>query len=139
MSFHHSKIKLIDRNFSAKSRRQPILAYSTKRKNFSGINISQSILNTSDTPMNNKRKITGCTPTNKLIKRKLIKHFNSTKISFVEIDARQDLIQLKEENRILEEVRFNLKEISFHLILLFFLVKSKAALQLECVLVKKVC
>ena len=113
MSFRHSNVKLIDGNFSAKARRQPVLAYSTRRKNFTGMNISQSILNTSDTPMNNKRKITGCTPTNKLIKRKLLKLFNSIKTVLVEIDARQDFIQLKEDNRILEEVRFNLKEISF--------------------------
>jgi hypothetical protein len=56
-------------NFSIKTRRQPILAYSTNRKNFSGVNINQSVLNTTATPINNKRKLGGCTPTNKLIKR----------------------------------------------------------------------
>jgi hypothetical protein len=61
--------KIIMLNFSIKSRRQPILAYSTKRKNFSGVNINQSVLNVSGTPINNKRKLGGCTPTNKLIKR----------------------------------------------------------------------
>jgi len=61
--------KIVMLNFSIKSRRQPILAYSTKRKNFSGVNINQSVLNVSGTPINNKRKLGGCTPTNKLIKR----------------------------------------------------------------------
>ncbi|UJR16442.1 hypothetical protein I4U23_003344 [Adineta vaga] len=87
---------------SAKTRRQPVLAYSTKRKDFTGINISQSVLNTSSTPLNNKRKLTSNTPTNKYIKQ---------------LDSRHDLIQLKEENKILEE--------------------TKANLQLECVLLKK--
>jgi hypothetical protein len=53
-------------------RRQPILAYSTRRKNLSGVNTSQSLLD--ETPTSNKRKLGGClttnTPsTNKLIKR----------------------------------------------------------------------
>jgi hypothetical protein len=46
-----------------------VLAYSTRRKNFSGVNVNQSILNTTDTPMNNKRKLGGFTPINKIIKR----------------------------------------------------------------------
>jgi hypothetical protein len=61
--------KLTYRNFSIKTRRQPVLAYSTRRKNFSGVNINQSVLNVTGTPINNKRKLGGCTPTNKLIKR----------------------------------------------------------------------
>ncbi len=55
--------------FSIKTRRQPTLAYSTRRKNFSGVNINQSVLNVTGTPINNKRKLGGCTPTNKFIKR----------------------------------------------------------------------
>ncbi|CAF0987910.1 unnamed protein product [Adineta ricciae] len=87
---------------SVKARRQPVLAYSTRRKDFTGVNVSSSVLNTTQTPMNNKRKLTGNTPTNKYIKQ---------------LDSRHDLIQLKEENKILEE--------------------GKANLQLECVLLKK--
>ncbi len=67
--FVYLESKFIGRNFSLKTRRQPVLAYSTRRKNFSGVNINQSILNTTDTPMNNKRKLGGCTPINKIIKR----------------------------------------------------------------------
>ncbi|CAF3455612.1 unnamed protein product [Rotaria sp. Silwood1] len=78
-----------DSNTSIKLRRQPVLAYSTRRKNFSGVNINQTVLNVTETPTNNKRKLGGCTPTNKFIKQ---------------IDARQDLMNLKEENKILEEV-----------------------------------
>ncbi|CAF5145593.1 unnamed protein product, partial [Rotaria sp. Silwood1] len=77
-----------DSNTSIKLRRQPVLAYSTRRKNFSGVNINQTVLNVTETPTNNKRKLGGCTPTNKFIKQ---------------IDARQDLMNLKEENKILEE------------------------------------
>ncbi|CAF1183007.1 unnamed protein product [Adineta steineri] len=89
-------------NNSIKIRRQPILAHSTRRKDFSGVNISQSILNTTGTPINNKRKIGGCTPLNKFSKQ---------------IDSDQDFIQMREENKVLEE--------------------SKANLQLECILLKK--
>ncbi len=60
---------MIYTNFSIKTRRQPVLAYSTRRKNFSGVNINQSVLNSIDTPLNNKRKLAGCTPINKFIKR----------------------------------------------------------------------
>ena len=57
---------------SIKIRRQPILAYSTRRKNLSGVNTSQLLLE--ETPTSNKRKLGGCitaiTPSaNKLIKR----------------------------------------------------------------------
>jgi hypothetical protein len=65
--------KNVTLNFSIKSRRQPILAYSTRRKNFSGVNINQSVLNINETPINNKRKLGGCTPTNKLFKLQLNK------------------------------------------------------------------
>jgi hypothetical protein len=63
------------------NRRQPILAYSTRRKNLStassGVNNNQSLLHvntTIGTPKSNKRKLGGCTPTvtpsaNKVIKR----------------------------------------------------------------------
>jgi len=91
-----------DPNTSIKTRRQPVLAYSTRRKNFSGVNVNQSVLNVTGTPINNKRKLGGCTPNNKFIKQ---------------LDSRQDLIQVKEENKILEE--------------------AKANLQLECILLKK--
>ena len=57
--------------FSVKVRRQPVLAYSTRRKDFTGVNVSSSVLNTTQTPMSNKRKLTGNTPTNKYIKREL--------------------------------------------------------------------
>ncbi|CAF1028931.1 unnamed protein product [Rotaria sordida] len=84
-----------DPNTSIKSRRQPVLAYSTRRKNFSGVNINQTVLNVTGTPTNNnKRKLGGCTPMNKFIKQ---------------IDAHQDLINLKEENKILEEAKANLQ------------------------------
>jgi hypothetical protein len=74
-----------DSNTSIKARltnrRQPILAYSTRRKNLpvpaSGVNNNQSLLHvntTIGTPKSNKRKLGGCTPTvtpsaNKVIKR----------------------------------------------------------------------
>jgi hypothetical protein len=63
------------------NRRQPVLAHSTRRKNFptasSGITNNQSLLHvntTMGTPKSNKRKLGGCTPTvtpsaNKVIKR----------------------------------------------------------------------
>jgi hypothetical protein len=63
------------------NRRQPILAYSTRRKNLqtttSIANNNQSLLHvniTNGTPKSNKRKLGGCTPTvtpsaSKLIKR----------------------------------------------------------------------
>jgi hypothetical protein len=63
------------------NRRQPILAYSTRRKNLptlaSGANNNQSLLHvntTNGTPKSNKRKLGGCTPAvtptaNKVIKR----------------------------------------------------------------------
>jgi hypothetical protein len=66
------------------NRRQPVLAYSTRRKNLptasSGVNNNnnnQSLLHvntTMGTPKSNKRKLGGCTPTvtpsaNKVIKR----------------------------------------------------------------------
>ncbi|CAF1359888.1 unnamed protein product [Rotaria magnacalcarata] len=87
-------MKSSDPNTSIKARRQPILAYSTRRKNFSGFNVNESVLNVTETPINNKRKLGGCTPMNKLIKQ---------------IDARQDLMHLKEENKILEEAKVNLQ------------------------------
>ncbi|CAF2515002.1 unnamed protein product [Rotaria sp. Silwood2] len=83
-----------DLNTSIKSRRQPVLAYSTRRKNFSDVTINQTVLNVTESPTNNKRKLGGCTPMNKFIKQ---------------IDARQDLMNLKEENKILEEVKANLQ------------------------------
>jgi hypothetical protein len=83
-----------DPNISIKTRRQPILAYSTKRKNFSGVSINQSVLNMTGTPINNKRKLGASTPINKFIKQ---------------LDSRQDLIQLKEENKNLEEAKANLQ------------------------------
>ncbi len=65
--FDSSKIDMF--GFSIKIRRQPVLAYSTRRKDFSGVSINQSVLNITGTPMNNKRKLGGCTPMNKFIKR----------------------------------------------------------------------
>ena len=72
--FFSTKARLINR-------RQPILAYSTRRKNLqtstSSVNSNQSLLHvniTIGTPKSNKRKLGGCTPTvtpsaNKVIKR----------------------------------------------------------------------
>jgi hypothetical protein len=77
------------------NRRQPILAYSTRRKNLpttsSGVINNQSLLHvntTMGTPKSNKRKLGGCTPTvtpsaNKLIKRSFyIYSLNIIEISF---------------------------------------------------------
>lgn len=56
-------------NSSFRTRRQPNLAYSTRRKDLSGISMNQSLLNTTSTPSTNKRKLAVSTPMNKLIKR----------------------------------------------------------------------
>ncbi|CAF1013608.1 unnamed protein product [Rotaria sordida] len=101
------------------NRRQPILAYSTRRKNLqtstSHINNNnnnsnnQSLLHvntTIGTPKSNKRKLGGCTPTVTPSAHKVIK----------QLDCRQELTQLKEENKLLVEAKENL--------------------QLECVLLK---
>ncbi|CAF1017946.1 unnamed protein product [Rotaria sp. Silwood1] len=95
------------------NRRQPILAYSTRRKNLqtstSNTNNNQSLLHvntTIGTPKSNKRKLGGCTPTVTPSANKVIK----------QLDCRQELVQLKEENKILSEAKENL--------------------QLECVLLK---
>ncbi len=103
------------------NRRQPILAYSTRRKNLptasSGVINNQSLLHvntTMGTPKSNKRKLGGCTPTvtpsaNKLIKRSFyIYSLNIIEISFffAELDCRLELVQLKEENKLLEEVKY---------------------------------
>ncbi|CAF0760188.1 unnamed protein product [Adineta steineri] len=98
------------------NRRQPALAYSTRRKilptaasNVNNPSINQSILHintTIGTPKSNKRKLGGCTPAITPSANKVIK----------QLDCRQELIQLKEENKLLEEAKTNL--------------------QLECVLLK---
>ncbi|CAF3670898.1 unnamed protein product [Rotaria sp. Silwood1] len=82
------------------NRRQPILAYSTRRKNLqtstSNTNNNQSLLHvntTIGTPKSNKRKLGGCTPTVTPSANKVIK----------QLDCRQELVQLKEENKILSE------------------------------------
>jgi hypothetical protein len=106
-----------DSNSSIKARltnrRQPILAYSTRRKNLpitsSGVINNQSLLHvntTMATPKSNKRKLGGCTPTVTPSANKVIK----------QVDWRLELAQIKEENKLLEE--------------------TKANLQLECVLLK---
>ncbi|CAF4160800.1 unnamed protein product [Rotaria socialis] len=84
------------------NRRQPILAYSTRRKNnlqsssTSNTNNNQSLLHvntTTGTPKSNKRKLGGCTPTVTPSANKVIK----------QLDCRQELIQLKEENKLLAQ------------------------------------
>ena len=72
---------------SSKSRRQPALAYSTRRKTPGPIQVNQSILNV-QTPSNVKRKIpVGHTPI------------------AVSSTSTNQLNQLKEDKRFLEEVR----------------------------------
>ncbi|CAF3312546.1 unnamed protein product [Rotaria socialis] len=90
------------------NRRQPILAYSTRRKNnlqsssTSNTNNNQSLLHvntTTGTPKSNKRKLGGCTPTVTPSANKVIK----------QLDCRQELIQLKEENKLLAQAKENLQ------------------------------
>lgn len=107
-----------DSNTSIKARltnrRQPNLAYSTRRKNLqssasTGVNNQQPLLqlNTmTTTPKSNKRKLGGFTPTVTPSASKVIK----------QIDWRLEIAQLKEENKLLEEAKNNL--------------------QLECILLK---
>jgi len=109
-----------DSNTSVKARltnrRQPNLAYSTRRKNLpstastTGVNNNQQTLlqvnTTAVTPKSNKRKLGGFTPTVTPSANKVIK----------QLDWRLEIAQLKEENRILEEAKNNL--------------------QLECILLK---
>ncbi|UJR30016.1 hypothetical protein I4U23_017561 [Adineta vaga] len=103
------------------NRRQPILAHSTRRKilpatassvtttTTNTTNNNQSLLHvntTIGTPKSNKRKLGGCTPAITPSANKVIK----------QLDCRQELNQLKEENKLLEE--------------------AKANLQIECILLK---
>ncbi|CAF1353263.1 unnamed protein product [Rotaria magnacalcarata] len=90
------------------NRRQPILAYSTRRKNnlqsssTSNTNSNQSLLHvntTIGTPKSNKRKLGGCTPTVTPSANKVIK----------QLDCRQELIQLKEENKLIAQAKENLQ------------------------------
>ncbi|CAF2960576.1 unnamed protein product [Rotaria sp. Silwood2] len=88
------------------NRRQPILAYSTRRKNLQtstvNTNNNQSLLHvntTIGTPKSNKRKLGGCTPTVTPSANKVIK----------QLDCRQELVQLKEENKLLAEAKENLQ------------------------------
>lgn len=89
------------------NRRQPILAYSTRRKPPLAISSMNTTTNhsllhvntTIGTPKSNKRKLGGFTPTVTPSANKVIK----------QIDCRQELLQLKEENRFLEEAKSNLQ------------------------------
>ncbi len=122
LCFYSTDVCCISIKARLTNRRQPILAYSTRRKNLpitsSGVINNQSLLHvntTMATPKSNKRKLGGCTPTvtpsaNKVIKRSFLYLFNIIEISFflfffVEVDWRLELAQIKEENKLLEEVK----------------------------------
>ena len=89
-------------SFNSKIRRQPILAYSTRRKTPSAIKVNQTILNV-QTPLNSKEKL--------LPHKKTPIAVSSTKNSSrknqkpgLEIETQRELNQLKEDKLFLEEV-----------------------------------
>jgi len=92
------------------------------------------------TPKSNKRKLGGCTPTvtpsaNKLIKRSFyIYSLNIIEISFffAELDCRLELVQLKEENKLLEEVKYFSQNDSSIFISLFSRLKPIYNLNVFC-------